>query len=283
MGLAFQGLASTNALPFWQALVNNGQWTSPEMSVWLTRFLNDNSAQAEEPGGILTFGGTNSTLFQGNVEFLNMPNGGLQGFWLLQMNSLTVQGNNVQITTGASANSAIDTGTTLIGGPTTDVQKIWAQVPGATPMGSDMAGFFSFPCKTNVQVSISFGGQLWPINSADMNLGTAGSGGQCVGGIFDLSAGSNAGGGEGNPNWVVGDTFLKNVYTVFRSAPPSVGFAQLSDAAGGSSGTPGLGPAHVSGGNPLPTSSSGIASLSSNRMGMAPLLLALVTAALMLW
>ena len=41
-----------------------------------------------------------------------------------------------------------------------------------------------------------------------MNLGTSGTDGQCVGGIFDLNAGSSAGGGAGNPKWVVGDTFL---------------------------------------------------------------------------
>jgi hypothetical protein len=43
-----------------------------------------------------------------------------------------------------------------------------------------------------------------------MNLGTNGTNGDgdlCVGGIFDLAAVSNAGGG-GNPSWIVGDTFL---------------------------------------------------------------------------
>lgn len=86
-----------------------------------------------------------------------------------------------------------------------------------------------------------------------MNLGTVGQG-LCLGGIFDLTQGSDVGEGGGNPSWVVGDTFLvscifhpfifirysslsltqKNVYSVFRSNPPSIGFAQLSSAAGGS-------------------------------------------------
>ena len=54
----------------------------------------------------------------------------------------------------------------------------------------------------------------------------------CVGAFFSI--GSVA--GTGIPAWIVGDSFLKNVYSVFRASPPSVGFAQLSDAAGGSSG-----------------------------------------------
>ena len=58
----------------------------------------------------------------------------------------------------------------------------------------------------------------------------------CAGAIFDLTAVSNIGEGGGNPNWIVGDTFLKNVYSVFRSQPAAIGFAELSEAAGGSSG-----------------------------------------------
>ena len=70
-----------------------------------------------------------------------------------------------------------------------------------------------------------------------MNLGRVSSGSSlCAGGIFDLTAGSSIGQGGGNPSWVVGATFLKNVYSVFRSQPAAVGFAELSNAAGGSSG-----------------------------------------------
>ena len=54
---------------------------------------------------------------------------------------------------------------------------------------------------------MAFGGKLWPINPVDMNLGTLPTG-QCLGGIFDLTQGSDVGTGGGNPNWVVGDTFL---------------------------------------------------------------------------
>jgi cathepsin D len=54
---------------------------------------------------------------------------------------MTVQGNNVKIATG---NAAIDTGTTLIGGPSADVKNIWAAVPNSQPMGGLMEGFYSF-------------------------------------------------------------------------------------------------------------------------------------------
>jgi len=238
MGLAFSTISSTQSTPFWEALANNGQFSSPEMSFWLTRFGNDPTATEEEPGGVFTLGGTNSSLFTGDIDFLNMPAN--PSFWLLTLNSVTVQGKSVPIT-ASTALSAIDTGTTLIGGPTNDVQAIWSAVPGSQTV-PNQKGFFSFPCTTNVEVTLSFGGNVWPINIADMNLGpvTQGSS-QCLGAIFDLSLGSTIVGGDGNPSWVVGDTFLKNVYSVFRSNPPSIGFAQLSAAAGGS-GTPSVTP-----------------------------------------
>lgn len=70
-----------------------------------------------------------------------------------------------------------------------------------------------------------------------MNVGRVSTGSDiCAGGIFDLTAGSNIGAGGANPSWVVGATFLKNVYSIFRYQPAAIGFAELSSAAGGSSG-----------------------------------------------
>ncbi|KAI0663368.1 acid protease [Cubamyces menziesii] len=234
MGLAFEALASTNAVPFWQALANGGQFATPEISFWLARHLDDVNPPDEQPGGVMTLGGTNSTLFTGDIEFipLTVTTGG-PTFWMLEMTGATVQGNKVSIPTGDAALSAIDTGTTLIGGPSDAVRAIYEAIPGSAEVSS-MQGFYAFPCSTDVQVSLAFGGKSWPISSADMNLGRI-SASMCVGGIFDLSLGSDVSGGGGNPVWVVGDTFLKNVYSVFRSNPAAVGFAQLSDAAGGSS------------------------------------------------
>lgn len=83
-------------------------------------------------------------------------------------------------------------------------------------------------CSTNVNISISFGGTSWAINPVDMNVGTielqSGSDQMCVGSLYGMaSAGSDS-----MPSWVIGDVFLKNVYSVFQADPPAVGFAQLA-------------------------------------------------------
>lgn len=84
MGLAFEALSSTNSPPFWQSLVANGQLASPEMSFWINRLIDDTSAPEEAFGGIFTLGGSNSTLYEGEIEFLDLPTG-TPTFWLLQM------------------------------------------------------------------------------------------------------------------------------------------------------------------------------------------------------
>lgn len=51
----------------------------------------------------------------------------------------------MDISTGNAAISAIDTGTTAIGGPTDDVSAIWAAVPGASAVREQGGeGFFQF-------------------------------------------------------------------------------------------------------------------------------------------
>ncbi|KAJ3759008.1 aspartic peptidase domain-containing protein [Lentinula raphanica] len=237
MGLAFESIASTDSTPFWQALVNAGDLSSPEMSFWLAREGNTVDGDTEVSGGVFTLGGSNTSLFSGDIEFLDTQ--GTPSFWLLTMNALTVQSQSISL--GSSSQlSAIDTGTTLIGGPSDAVQNFYASIAGSEEVPQEQ-GFWSFPCSTSLNTTISFGGTAWPISSSDMNLGPVSKGSSdCLGGIFDLSLGSNIPENSGNPSWVVGDVFLKNVYTVFRgtasssSDTPAVGFAQLSTQAGGS-------------------------------------------------
>ena len=71
-----------------QQLATGGQLAAPEMSFWLTRQITNRNAPEDAPGGVFTLGGTNSSLFTGNIEFLNMPAATQPTFWLLQMSGM---------------------------------------------------------------------------------------------------------------------------------------------------------------------------------------------------
>ncbi|KAF5328166.1 hypothetical protein D9619_013433 [Psilocybe cf. subviscida] len=223
LGLGFQTIASSGAEPFWETLVSNGAWDEPLMAFQLTRYLNVSSVQTEEPGGSFTMGFTNSSLYTGNIDYVNMP---VQGsYWILPMSSVTVQGNTIQLPSGRASYAAIDTGTTLVGGPSQYISQIFAQIPGSAPGTGNFQNYYTFPCSTNVNISLSFGGHRgWTISPADFTLSRL-TRTTCLGAFFELQTGSSA------PQWIVGDTFLKNVYSVFRYDPLSIGFAELSATA----------------------------------------------------
>ncbi|KZT43237.1 acid protease [Sistotremastrum suecicum HHB10207 ss-3] len=222
IGLAFQTIASSQATPLWESLVKSGQWDEPLMSFFLTRFVNVSKANPEEPGGKFTMGYTDPTLYGGEIDYVNIPQG-QQAYWTLPITSLVVQGQNISITAG-NALAAIDTGTTLIGGPPSIIAEIFAAIPGSAAGTGDYQGYFTYPCKTQVVVQLSFGGRLWSIAPSDFLL-TQLTTEECLGAFFQLEMGGDS------PAWIVGDTFLKNVYSVFRFDPPSVGFADLSGTA----------------------------------------------------
>jgi len=82
MGLAWTPLAATRSPPFWLNLVGANALTNTDMSFYFTRQIDNPRAPTQTFGGVFTLGGTNSTLYTGDIEFLTMP---VQtpSFWLL--------------------------------------------------------------------------------------------------------------------------------------------------------------------------------------------------------
>ncbi|KAG2071567.1 acid protease [Suillus decipiens] len=220
LGLAWESLASSGQMPLWQTLASSNTWDSALFAFQLTRYKNDTTAQELEPGGVLTMGYTNSSLYTGSIDYIDIP--GTPSYWYIPLTTLTVQGNSISITSGTTA--AIDTGTTNIAGPASSIEAIYAQIPDSQPATGEWEGYYSFPCSTTVNVELSFGGTNWSISAADFAF-TQTSSTECIGAFFEADTGS------GSPSWIIGDAFLKNVYSVFRYNPASIGFASLSSVA----------------------------------------------------
>ncbi|VDC07576.1 unnamed protein product [Peniophora sp. CBMAI 1063] len=287
LGLAFGAIAVSGATPFWQALINAGDLSAPEMAFYLTRSSDVATNTADlPPGGTFTLGGTNSSFYMGDIDFHPFPNFTQPGSWLqivtgelpsrsspmvrsgmahfrvdayaavkpssfiqvrfadTSLVELTVNGNGIDIGPDENNIAIIDTGAYHIGGPTQAVQGFWAQINGSQPIvNGKFTGFYQFPCSMNITATLSFGGRAWPITAKDMNIGFSNSqlAGEplCIGALYDLQQAAIP-----NPDlpgfWSVGDTFLKNVYSVFRAGgSPAVGFAELASDGPNSSITEG--------------------------------------------
>ncbi|KAF9224588.1 peptidase A1 [Gyrodon lividus] len=76
-----------------------------------------------------------------------------------------------------------------------------------------------FPCNTIPSVSFTFGGTSFPLSAAALNLGmNPNDPSMCIGSIVAGKHGI----------WIIGNSFLRSVYTAFDLANVRVGFATLA-------------------------------------------------------
>jgi hypothetical protein len=142
-----------------------------------------------------------------------------------------MQGTTINL--GSNNMVAVDTGTTLIGGPQSIVESIYDAIPGSERMTGAYANYYQYPCTSTIDLKITFGSYEIAIGDADFNLGRySNDDSKCTGAVYiqSLSSGSPV-------QWIVGDTALKNVYSVYRYSPPAVGFAALPGAVSSATGS----------------------------------------------
>lgn len=92
---------------------------------------------------------------------------------------------------------------------------------------SGYEGYWQYPCSTDVESSLQFGGLSYKLSNADFNLGSFTSDtSMCTGAFYEMDLSSSS-----PLQWIVGASFLKNVYSAFRYNPSAIGFAALSGSA----------------------------------------------------
>jgi len=214
----------TTATPWWLTLAQSSSWSEPLFAFYMKRYRDVAGAQSvETDGGTATFGYLDSSLYTGDITYIDLPSA--SQYWEIPMAAMSMQGTT--ITLGSNNYAAIDTGTTLIGGPSDIVASIFAAIPGSRQMTGSYANYYEYPCSTSIDFKITFGDFVIDITDADFNLGRYSSDqSMCTGAVFIQNMAS------GSPvQWIVGDTALKNVYSVYRYQPAAVGFAHLPGAA----------------------------------------------------
>ncbi|KAF8932506.1 hypothetical protein BGZ58_007019 [Dissophora ornata] len=234
MGLWYY--APGSQIPILNVLANSTTLTQNMIGIYLT---SSNSKSTTSTGGEITFGGVNTARFTGDISYTNCVS---SRPWSIPVGGMTVGGKAISVT-GAIA--AIDTGTTAMLMPQTVADQINGAIPGAVQV-PNQGNIWILPCSGTTAVTITFGSFTGTIPYTSLAMqSTSQSTSQ---GNYCLSAAMFPTGQTATiDEWLIGDAFLKNVYSVFdfstnAASGGRIGFASLGSGGGSTSnGTTGSG------------------------------------------
>ena len=229
MGMGFESLSSSGATPFWQVVSIEGKLKDPVFSFQLVSDKMDaSSAGQETAGGVFTLGNLDDQQFSGEITWVDLASqygSKGMGYWGIKMDAFEVNGKNIPL--GDNNLVAVDTGTTLIGAPESIVKAAYQQIPHAKPSSSSSSGgqgYYVFPCSQSFEIKLTFGGKAFSLNQDDLNIGMVDAREKMCGGALFVAQVPD---GAHVPAWILGDTFLSKVYSVYSWQPERVGFASL--------------------------------------------------------
>ncbi|AYO44930.1 Cathepsin D [Malassezia restricta CBS 7877] len=225
MGMGYESLSTTGTMPFWQILLERQKLHDYLFTFQMVNNLKKASSgrvDMVEAGGVFTLGVLDDQQYSGDIAWAPMARGyGSKGvgYWALNLEDLSVNGEHIDL--GTHSVAAIDTGTTLIGGPKLAMDRIHAKIPGAQRYNR-VPEYYVFPCDTDAKVDLTFGNHTWTLKTEDL-ISQRLSRRVCLSSLFAMSTRS----GSRMPAWIVGDTFLKTVFSVFDAGKNRIGFASL--------------------------------------------------------
>ncbi|MCJ1311599.1 hypothetical protein MMC25_005272 [Agyrium rufum] len=213
-----------------QAMVDQGLISSNAYSLW----LND----LDSSTGTALFGGVDTEKYHGELQTL--PIDQVQGMYLemivsLTGVSLTQNGQTKDQATGSStelpSGVLLDSGSTLSYIPSDIAQNIYNNLPSQYEVQYDQTSqYVTCSCDLmnyNATVDFSFGSATISVQMNELVLIEETQGGQtaCIFGLFPQSpSGSGSSGGE--PDYTLGDTFIRSAYVVYDIGNNQIALAQ---------------------------------------------------------
>lgn len=211
LGLGRSGTAGWTIPSFMDVVAKDGYLSSNIVGFSLSR------AEDDATTGEVNFGTVDTSKYDGNITYTTTNS----DKWTIPLDDAYVNGSAC----GLSGKIAtIDTGTTYLLIPPDDAAAIFAKVPGSSKSGTN----YIIPCDSTSDIELSFSGVKYSISPKDYIGSTSTNG--CVSTIVSYqSSGSN--------DWLVGDVFLKNVYSVFDFDNGQIGFGTRNSTSVPGNGT----------------------------------------------
>jgi len=168
-------------------------------------------ATDEEPSEI-SFGEYKPERFTGEIVWAPVT---MAGYWQVAMDDIMLANEHQGICSGKhKCQVAVDTGTSLLAGPTTDVEAI-AKAVGAKAI---VAGEYTIDCDaTAPDIVFTLGGKDYHLALQDYIIENEG---ECLFGMMSIDIPAPAG-----PLWILGDVFMRKYYVKFDVGNEQIGIA----------------------------------------------------------
>jgi len=209
LGLAFQSISVDHVVPPWYNMLEQGLINTQRFSFWLS-----NSYATETPGGIITWGGEDTTRYTGDIHWTPLI---YKTYWEFSVQDFQVAGVSQKWCNGDSlgCKTIADTGTSLITGPTEYMNALNKQLGAVIIAGEGIV-----PCKkipTMPSVSFIINGYNFTMTPQQYVLNIEG---ECITAFYGMDVPAPTG-----PLYILGDAFIAAYYTVFDYENSRVGFA----------------------------------------------------------
>jgi len=208
--MAFTTLAVDRITPPFQNMIDQGLVDNP----WFTAYLTADGDVFNATGGQLTLGDYDSEHCSASCDFVDLSSATYYEFPIQGVKVQTATGDKVIFYDKASTQRAIsDTGTSLIVGPTKEVEEICKQLNGTFDRTVD--GYI-VPCNNTSlpPIVVTINNKDYPVTQENYIIPTGD--GRCMLGI--------SGGGGVNPQWILGDTWIRQYCNVYDMGNKRIGF-----------------------------------------------------------
>ncbi|KII87031.1 hypothetical protein PLICRDRAFT_663523 [Plicaturopsis crispa FD-325 SS-3] len=146
--------------------------------------------------------------------------------WTIPLEGLAINGkpaplaSSVRHAKPGTSIALIDSGTTLAYIPEATVDAIYGAIPGSKHLTHDGNNVWLVPCLASANVTLQFGGDTFAVDPLDLTIVTTSI--QANGSTYTVCVNAfqaQAAGIPGEVDMILGDTFMRNVYSVYVHQP----------------------------------------------------------------